>query len=307
MNDLARIRLAVNHGVISASELLSDGLDEHQIRALVARGALVRIRSGAFVDGTRWADVDAGSRHVLATRTILRRLDGYAAAHLSSLALFGLPVVAGDLGPVQVVQVGAGRARVAGDLRVYPPVRPEDVVPQLDVRAVRPEIAVARVSMTSMRAGVIAADAALRAGLTTKDALAAAANRTRNRPPDRLGRRPEQVVAALASPLSESPGESWTRLVLHGLGLTAEQQVDVRDAAGGLVGRVDFLLRNERVVIEFDGATKYAGADGREALVREKRREDRLRALGYHVVRLTWADLGRPQRVAMMVRGAVAA
>lgn len=42
---------------------------------------------------------------------------------------------------------------------------------------------------------------------------------------------------------------------------------------------------------------KYAGADGRGALVSEKRREDALRALGYRVVRLTWSDLRRPERV----------
>jgi hypothetical protein len=42
---------------------------------------------------------------------------------------------------------------------------------------------------------------------------------------------------------------------------------------------------------------KYARFDGRNALMREKRREDALRALGYRVVRLTWSDLRRPERV----------
>jgi hypothetical protein len=51
---------------------------------------------------------------------------------------------------------------------------------------------------------------------------------------------------------------------------------------------------------------KYAGADGREALVREKRREDALRALGFRVVRLTWADLRRPERILAMLRRAAA-
>lgn len=39
---------------------------------------------------------------------------------------------------------------------------------------------------------------------------------------------------------------------------------------------------------------KYSGADGRQALVAEKRREDRLRDLGFQVVRVTWAELDRP-------------
>ena len=103
-------------------------------------------------------------------------------------------------------------------------------------------------------------------------------------------------------PTAESPGESLTRLLLGGLGLSFRSQVEIRDAAG-FVGRVDFLVEG-RVVVEFDGLSKYAAADGREALAREKAREDRLRALGYEVVRLTWADLDRPEKVARLLREA---
>jgi len=42
-------------------------------------------------------------------------------------------------------------------------------------------------------------------------------------------------------------------------------------------------------------------------LWKEKRREDRLRRLGYVVVRLTWADLERPGGVAAAVRRAIKA
>jgi very-short-patch-repair endonuclease len=69
---------------------------------------------------------------------------------------------------------------------------------------------------------------------------------------------------------------------------------------------VDFLFRQERVVVEFDGAVKYGGAaqSGQLALVAEKRREDAIRRLGYVVVRLTWADLRNPERVGALVRAA---
>ena len=141
-----------------------------------------------------------------------------------------------------------------------------------------------------MTAGLIAADAAVRTGLSTREQLMAEAQ-TRG-----LGYS-AHLVAELASGLSESPGESWTRLILAGLGVEARQQVAVHDHDGRFVARVDFLLPELGVVVEFDGAVKYEGADGREALVREKRREDALRALGYRVVRLTWADLHHPERV----------
>ena len=71
----------------------------------------------------------------------------------------------------------------------------------------------------------------------------------------------------------------------------------IRDHDGRFVARVDVLLPGLRIVVEVDGAVKYARFDGRNALMRVKRREDALRALGYRVVRLTWSDLRRPERV----------
>ncbi len=57
------------------------------------------------------------------------------------------------------------------------------------------------------------------------------------------------------------------------------------------------------VLVEFDGLVRYAGADD---LVAEKRREDRLRALGYEVVRVMWADLEHPERILRAIRQAIA-
>ncbi len=93
-------------------------------------------------------------------------------------------------------------------------------------------------------------------------------------------------------------------MLLSGLGLAFRTQVNLRDSLGH-IGRVDFLV-GDRVVVEFDGMVKYDGADGRDALAAEKQREDRLRAAGYEVVRLTWADLKDPERVARLIRQATA-
>ena len=56
------------------------------------------------------------------------------------------------------------------------------------------------------------------------------------------------------------------------------------------------------MLIEFDGRVKYATGD---ALWAEKQREDRIRGLGYEVVRLTWADLKNPERVRRLVDAAI--
>jgi very-short-patch-repair endonuclease len=103
---------------------------------------------------------------------------------------------------------------------------------------------------------------------------------------------------------AESPGESRTRMVLSALGLPVEPQVEIIDADGELVGRVDFLVA-DRVVVEFDGAVKYRGDSGADVLIAEKRREDRLRELGYEVVRVTWDELAHPERLHAKVRAAL--
>jgi very-short-patch-repair endonuclease len=93
---------------------------------------------------------------------------------------------------------------------------------------------------------------------------------------------------------------------MHTHGLPApELQVRFADTAG-LIGRVDFFFRAERTVVEFDGMLKYGGDGARETLIREKLREDRLRALGLQVVRITWADLAHPDRVIAQIRKAFA-
>lgn len=291
MNEMIRLLLLHNDGVASARELATLGLDCHAIRDLVRRSDLVRVRAGAFVDGATFRDATALDRHVLAARAMVRRMPGYALSHLSAVAVHGLPVIAADLGPVEVCQIGAGHSRRSGSLLVHLPVAEAEVVECAGATTVDAGVAVLQSAERSMRAGLVAADAAIRTGLLSKEDLTAVAER-------RGCNVAAFRVARLASGLSESPGESWTRLVLAGLGLHAEQQVEIRDGRGRFVARVDFLLPEQRVIIEFDGAVKYDGAQGREALVREKRREDALRALGYRIVRLTWADLADPQQVA---------
>ena len=290
MNELLRLRLLANAGVVHTAELAAAGYDRHATRALVKGGELVRVRAGSFVGGDAFRAGNAAARHVLTCRSIARRLRGYAVTDLSAVACWDLPVVAADIGHVHLAQVGSGRARRSGVVRVHPPVKTSEVLPHRGVLVVIPEVAVLQASERSMRAGLIAADACVRMRLTTPDRLVALAES------HHFGFAAHRV-AGLASGLSESPGESWTRLVLDGLGVEAEQQVVIRDHDGRFVARVDFLLPALRVVVEFDGAVKYEGADGRNALIREKRREDALRALGYRVVRLTWSDLRRPERV----------
>jgi hypothetical protein len=108
----------------------------------------------------------------------------------------------------------------------------------------------------------------------------------------RRGARRVERVAAFADGHAESAGESWTRAVLAHLGVPPpDLQVDILD--GGLwLARVDFCWPERRIVLEFDGEKKYraalrsAGRSVEDVVIEEKKREDRLRAAGWTVVRL---------------------
>ena len=106
-----------------------------------------------------------------------------------------------------------------------------------------------------------------------------------------------------ADPSAESPGETLLRVLLLELGVDVVPQYFIMDGSV-VVARVDFYLPSLRVVVEFDGLVKYDGRDGKEALAAEKRREERIRGLGYGVARVVWADLFIPGRVAALVRAA---
>ncbi len=114
----------------------------------------------------------------------------------------------------------------------------------------------------------------------------------------------------LADGRAANPGESWSRAILMGLGLAPmELQVRLEDS-DGLIGFADFGWVD--VVGELDGKGKYGigvDTDPKEAVRivrREKRREDRIRALGYEVARWEYADHFRPAVIGQRVMQAMA-
>jgi hypothetical protein len=158
------------------------------------------------------------------------------------------------------------------------------------------------VRSTSYPVAVSVVDQALRRQIATPEQLTKALALFANRPGISTATRAVQFADGKA----ESVGESRLRVLLADLGLPAPTaQVEIRDSDGSLVARVDFLLVEWGVIIEFDGAVKY-GDEGADALIAEKLREDRLRDLGYQVVRVSWADLARPAELLGRIRRAIA-
>lgn len=150
-------------------------------------------------------------------------------------------------------------------------------------------------------AGLVAADFAVRHQLCERERLHELVARSSGWP----GNRSARWVSEHVDPLSESPLESITRLVVSEAGLpTPRLQAWITD--GTWRYRVDLLWDEARVILEADGRLKYAG--DRDALWNEKLRQHRLEAAGYRVLRTIWSEVtGDPQALVARIRRALSA
>lgn len=111
---------------------------------------------------------------------------------------------------------------------------------------------------------------------------------------DRGRARVERVID-FADGRAESVGESLSRVRIHELGFPAPELQRPLSDRRGLIGFGDFAW--DELIGEFDGRVKYAdpamlqGRAPSEVVVREKRREDRIRATGRRMTRWVWSDV----------------
>jgi hypothetical protein len=105
-----------------------------------------------------------------------------------------------------------------------------------------------------------------------------------------------KAVLEFSDPASESPGESMSRANIHLLGFAPpvlQHRIADRD---GEFARTDYYWPEVNLAGEFDGRGKYLrSAQERdlpvgEVVMREKKREDRIRRTGIRVVRWDWQD-----------------
>lgn len=311
-------------GAFTATDAARVDIGASALRSLTKRSSIVRLRRGAYVLADMWEAASPEERLALRTRAVLLARDvgpasqagtgdsgeevdepaeadppvPDAASHQSALAVYALPLHGVRLDVVDLIS-GVNRVRLAAGLRTQPGNHPTVTV--AGVHCVTMPVAIAQVLM---RSGLLAALVPLDSALLTKkcsiDDVSTALDAVCGANAA-IGQR----LLELADSKSESVGETRTRLLLHDLGFTPRSQICIHDEWGAFVARVDFLV-GTRIVAEFDGLVKYEGADGKAALAKEKRREDRMRALTFVVVRLTWADLDRPERVAQLLQRAVA-
>jgi hypothetical protein len=275
-----------------------------ELRRRVEAGELVRVARGIFhppVAATMRPGPARDLRYLHRVQAAqLGTTEQLVFARHSAAVLWHLPVV--DTWPpaIHVIAQAASGGRSTVGLRRHTvgPVESVDLAGLRVTTIARTVVDIARTA--TLREAVVMADAALH-GLRdgsgrvirapiSKDDLLAELVRARSG----NGVAKARVAIEIADGASDSVGESCSRVGIHLLGLTMPRlQVTFSDRFGR-VGTVDFWWPEFNLIGEFDGEIKYDdpaflyGRTPRQALHDEKRREDRLRALGHGVTRWGW-------------------
>lgn len=292
-------------GVVTTAQALEQGYTYKEILTLVRRGEWIRVRHGAYTDGATWEHADERQRHLVVVRAALLAVDDESvASHDSAAVAHDLPTWGLNLTGVMLTRPFERTSRREAGVEHHLaelPVEQVTTVRGLRVTsAVRTSLDVAR--KRGYEAGLVSANAALHAGPSLTD-LQGAADLMAEWP----GGAASSAVARDADGRIETPGETLTWILLQGMALDVEPQVRFPEIGA----RVDFELKGRGVIVEFDGRLKYVTADGEadvRALWEEKKREDRIRELGYEFVRVYWEDLFglRRARTEQRIRAAIA-
>lgn len=283
------------------SEITGPGLRAAIYRA-AARGELIRVARGVYLPATSWRELDIEGRHLARMRAVALTHPRAVFSHLSAALVRGLPIV-GPPPPVPHVlaDFASGGRSKTGIVRHCVGIPDEiDVIDGLKVTTWERTLLDA-VSSSPLKVALPIADAAMtpsrfRSALGLERVLDRVEMLERA---DELASSQGSARARLAFELADgrsgSAGESVSRAGFHTLGFPMPDLQCAFVDADGLIGITDFGWRDIGVLGEFDGKGKYLrdeftkGRSPAEVVMAEKAREDRLRALGFRVVRWDWA------------------
>jgi hypothetical protein len=317
-------------GLIDSAAILRTRAGTDFVHREFRAGKLVRIRRGFYVRTTAWICAHPSDRFAWTTAAVARSVKGAVLCGETAALASGLPTLKTpacvELATTLPGRSGTRRspllvlgedstAREVRDKRSYPlryclkaavePVQYGEfyctglIQTAVDVmvsgRLSNALVVADGVARRLHSDGVLAADSSLLSVPGIADRIAAH--------PFAAARRRAELAAALASPLAESVGESYSRAAFEYLGFEQPVLQHVLSDHDGFIGRSDCWWPGQHVVGEFDGKGKYvdaalrSGITAEEAVYLEKLREDRIRALGYGFVRWSWADVDNPDRL----------
>lgn len=270
------------HGVFTRRQALDAGHHPSSIDRRLRSGAWVPLRQGIYT-GQPLSPTER-HRYDVAAALLAVGSPGLVASRFSAARLHGLEFLNEPPEHVELAGPNPARRRVMSGLTVRPARVP---AAHLGLAAGLPATSLARTVMDCARAlplldGVVLVDSALRRGVS-----AHGLEQTLLDCWTWPGIRRASRAVALRDPGSESVLESVCRVMFARGGLPTPRTQVTLGGPEGPIGRVDFYWQQYATVAEADGRGKYARP---EDLWQEKLREDRLRAAGLEVVRITWAQ-----------------
>ena len=286
------------------SLIIRSRFDDPSERRAHARGDLVRVAPGRYVEASAWKGLRREERHAARVTAAVGRLQSeVVVSHTSAAAVWGMPLIGPPLARVSTTDPKRARTHTGAHVTKHAaPLQDGEVTVHRGLVVTSPARTAVDIALTAGRGQAVAVlDHCLRLRLCSlAEYQECLVSRDRVRGSTRAS-----WVAEFATPLAGSAGESVYRVVLDGLGFPEPTLQERHRDDDGLIGFTDFGWRRFGVYDEFDGFVKYLDREMRhgltadEVVVREKIREDRLRALPYvtTVTRTIWPDLDQPRRI----------
>ncbi|MFB8278347.1 hypothetical protein [Nocardia colli] len=292
--------------LISRRQALAAGMSDGELQRLCRSGKWRRVRAGHYLNAPGRELTSTGRHLLLAMATCEAMSDDAVASHCSASVIHGLPTWSLPLERAHMTRNRGNGGFIKKHLVLHAAqLAPDEItlVNGLRVTTVpRTIIDIARSS--GFEPAVAVGDSALRQGLTTARELHAQVMRRRR------GWQQAMRVIEFLDGRSESVGESRSRVLIQRAGLPEpELQARIFTDDEICVARVDFLFAGMGVIGEFDGDVENTDESASRRLplpmvVAEQNRADRLRALGWMVVRWSSADLADPAGLARRIRAA---
>ncbi len=281
--------------VFTLAQVEKEGMTKFQAARRVRSGHWRRLGRGIYCLQSTWDSAHHSQRHLLlAQAACLGGPEGRCLSHASAAAWHDLPV---PFGGTDVWVTGApneGTHYRAGIRVLAAPLPAEDFASYGGIRVTTiPRTVADCLRHLELADAISVGDAAVRRDLTLRRDIDRVFDRCAGWPFVERGRQLMGLLDGRRETALESA--SFVEMYRSRIPLP-EPQVRIFDGSR-IIARGDFWWKKYAVLGEADGLVKYGvGTDddlteSRRALVKEKRREDRLRELGIHVVRWGFAEL----------------